>query len=127
MQAFDLADTLVHINYSAYSTAQLVQNIEKAKVIYHPTTPFEVITAQQDNPAIHSAISRMIKANFTGCRGVHVVSGSQAEVIKAKAETIKRIGATTFTDNNREILAGIKELVPEVKLYVMTTSGRRPY
>ena len=126
--AFDLVDTLVKINYAgSFSRRQLIENILNAKVIYRPEGDFEIITAQQDNSEIHSAISRMVSANFPNCKRVHFVSGGEKAVAEAKAEIIKRNGFTSFTDNNRTILGIIKELLTGVTLWVMTSSGRKKY
>lgn len=124
MQGFDLADTLVHINYKS---GNIVSAIANAKVLYRPKGNFVIITAQQDNASIHTAISSMVADNFPNCQRVYFVSGGEAEVIKKKAAAIKRLNLTDFTDNNRAILAGIKELNTGAKLWVMTGDGRKPY
>ena len=127
MQAFDLVDTLVKISYKVYNTEQLVANIKNADVIYRPKGNFIIITAQPDTPAVHTAISAMVNDNFPNCQRVVFVSGSEAQVAEKKASIIKRNGITDFTDNNRNILSKIKDLVPEVTLWVMTGSGRKKY
>lgn len=124
MQGFDLADTLVHINYKS---GNIVSAISAAKVLYRPKGNFIIITAQQDSPAIHTAISSMVADNFPNCQGVRFVSGGEADIIKKKAGYIKRLKLTDFTDNNRAILAALKELNLGVKLWVMTSDGRKPY
>lgn len=127
MQAFDLVDTLVEINYSVRSRRQLIDNILNAKVIYRPRGQFRIFTAQQDNSEIHDAISRMVSINFPNCIRVHFVSGGEAQVAEAKARLIKQHAITEFTDNNRGILAKIKELVSGVTLWVMTENGKKRY
>jgi hypothetical protein len=124
MQGFDLADTLVHIDYNS---GNIVNAISRAKVLYRPTGNFVIITAQQDSPSIHTAIKSMIADNFPNCQQVVFVSGSEADIIKKKAAAIKRLNLTDFTDNNRNILAGLMELNLGIKLWVMTTSGRKAY
>lgn len=124
MQGFDLADTLVHINYKS---GNIVSAIGSAEILYRPKGDFVIITAQQDSPEIHRAISEMVSVNFPNCTRVHFVSGGETDIIKKKAALIKSLGLTDFTDNNRAILAGIKELNTGAKLWVMTGSGRKPY
>lgn len=124
MQGFDLADTLVHINYKS---GNIPAAIKSADVLYRPKGNFIIITAQQDSPEIHRAVSEMVNVNFPNCQRVIFVSGGEADIIKKKAAAIKRNGLTDFTDNNRAILAGLKELNLGVKLWVMTSSGRKPY
>lgn len=124
MQGFDLSDTLVRINYKS---GNIPQAIKDASVIYRPRGNFVIITAQQDAPAIHAAVSDMVRVNFPNCQHVYFVSGGQAEIIQKKAALIKRLGLSDFTDNNREILAGIKELNTGATLHVMTGSGPKAY
>ena len=124
MQGFDLANTLVSINYKSGNIPSAIKN---AKVLYRPKGNFVIITAQQDTPEIHNAVSEMVSVNFPNCQRVYFVSGGEAEIIKKKAAAIKRLGLTDFTDNNRAILAGLKELNLGAKLWVMTSSGRKPY
>jgi len=128
MQAFDLVDTLVHINYKGvFGHTSLLEQISKAKVIYTPTAPFRVFTAQPDNAEVHQAISDMVHKNFTNCEGISFVTGGTQQVADAKAALIKSHNITDFTDNNRQILAKIKEQTTDVKLWVMTGEGRKPY
>ena len=128
MQAFDLQDTLVHINYDrAFGHNGLIEQIAKASVIYRPKGAFIIITAQQDNSDIHDAISSMVAENFPNCERVHFVTGGTAQVADAKAAIIAEKNISDFTDNNREILAKIKEKNLNVKLWVMTKDGRKPY
>lgn len=124
MQGFDLADTLVHINYKS---GNIVSAITKAKILYRPKGNFIIVTAQQDSPSIHTAIKSMVKDNFPNCQQVSFVSGGEAEIIAKKASAIKRFNITEFTDNNINILAGLKEKLPNVKFYQMTSNGRKPY
>ena len=124
MQGYDLADTLVHINYSS---GNIISAIAKASILYRPKGNFVIITAQQDSPSIHTAIKSMVKDNFPNCQGVTFVSGGQTEIISKKASAIKRLGITEFTDNNSDILAGLKEKLSGVKLYKMTSNGKEPY
>jgi len=128
MDGYDLQDTLVKIDYSgAFGERQLLANIAKAEIVYQPMGKFVIITAQQDNPQIHAAIKHMVSEKFPNCQGVYFVSGGEHTVAIKKAASIKRLNLTSFTDNNRNILATIKELLPEVPLYVMTSNGRRKF
>jgi hypothetical protein len=128
MDGYDLQDTLVKIDYSgAFGERQLIANIAEAKVIYTPSGDFVVVTAQQDNPQIHAAIKHMINEKFPNCQGVYFVSGGEHTVAIKKAASIKRLNLKSFTDNNRNILATIKELLPTVSLFVMTSTGRKKY
>ena len=128
MDGYDLQDTLVHINYDvAFGLSQLVDNVEKAKILHKPQGQFVIVTAQQDNQQIHEAVRKLVDDNFSNCLGVYFVSGGQAAVIQKKAASIQRLKLESYTDNNVRILAGIRELLPEVTLYHMTSSGRKKY
>jgi len=128
MEGYDLQDTLVNINYAAsFGLSQLVNNIKDAKVLHRPTGEFVIITAQINNTGVHTAIKEMVDEKFPNCAGVFFVSGGQNDIIQKKAASIKRLKLTSFTDNNVKILAGIRELLPEVTLYHMTGNGRKKY
>jgi hypothetical protein len=128
MDGYDLQDTLVHINYSAsFGKRQLLDNISKAEILYKPTGDFVIVTAQQDDREIHTVIRDMVEANFPKCQGVYFVSGSEQEVIDKKAASIARLKLSSFTDNNLDILAGIKAKNLGVRLFKMTKTGRKPY
>jgi hypothetical protein len=122
MDAYDLVDTLVKINYN---TGNIFTAITGANVIHRPKGNFIVITAQSDNPAIKATITRLVAAKFPECSRIYFVTGSEQAVIARKASVLKRIGATSFTDNNATILAGIHQLLPDLKLYRMTANGAR--
>ena len=128
MEAFDLQDTLVHINYSAaFGRISLVEEISKAKVIYRPQGQFAIITAQQEDAEIHKAITMMIHSKFPNCQSIHFVHGGTEAVAIAKEKIVTRNGYTAFTDNNTDILAKMKELKPDLKLWHMTKDGRKPF
>jgi hypothetical protein len=69
----------------------------------------------------------MVDDKFPNCAGVFFVSGGQNDIIQKNAASIKRLKLTSFTDNNVKILAGIRELLPEITLYHMTGNGRKKY
>ena len=128
MDAYDLQDTLVHINYNALTYAELITNINNARLIYRPLRPFTIITAQEPSTAIRQAIREMVAREFPNCRAVYFVEGSEATVARAKAGTLRRINASSFTDNNRRILAAIRRQIPGLPLYIMTPARKRePY
>lgn len=128
MDGFDLQDTLVHIDYSAsFGKRQLLENIAKASIKYRPTSDFVIITAQQDDQEIHTAIRDMVEKRLPKCQGVYFVSGSQEDIINKKAAGIRRLRLTSFTDNNLDILAGIKAKNIGIRLFKMTSTGRKPY
>lgn len=128
MQAYDLVDTLVHINYKAvFGRTSLLKQIQNATIIYKPQGNFIIITAQQDSADVHSAISEMVSKNFPNCEHVHFVSGSETEIADSKARIIEQKNITDFTDNNVGILAKIKAKGLNVKLWRMTQDGRKAY
>lgn len=124
MQGFDLSDTLVRVNYESGNVPQAIRD---ASVIYRPLENFVIITAQQQNAATNAAVRDMVRINFPICQHVYIISGGRAEIIQKKAEIIKRLALSDFTDNNEEILAGIKELNTGATLHIMTADGPKPY
>ena len=123
-QAFDLQDTLVHINYGA-SFAETLGGIAKATKLMTPTGDFTVISAQPDVPAIHNAIRRMVTDLYPNVQGIHFVSG--ANIAGKKAALIKRLGIKEYTDNDKGILQGINEATGgSVRLYLARDGHRAP-
>jgi hypothetical protein len=125
MDSYDLQDTLVRIDYDAPNVQALTEQILNAKLLYRPRAPFTIVTAQQDNDAIRQAIRDLVTGLFPNCRAVYFVEGSTLQVANAKAATLRRIAATSFTDNNRRILSRIRVLNPGLELYIMTAARER--
>lgn len=125
MDSYDLQDTLVRINYDAPNVQALTDQILNATLVYRPRAPFTIVTAQQDNDAIRQAVRDLVARLFPNCRAVYFVEGSTLQVANAKAATLRRIAATSFTDNNRRILSRIAILNPGLELYLMTTARER--
>ena len=128
MQGFDLDDTLAHVNYqSIFGSTSLIDALNNAKVIYTPKSEFVIITARKGSEEVHKTTTQWVNKTFPNCKRVYFVSGNTEKVIQEKARLIKELNLTDFTDNNREILAGIKKLETGATLWVMTQDGRKPY
>lgn len=124
MRAFDLQDTLVHIDYGANN---IYSAIADARVLYRPIGEFIIITAQPLSSQIRGAIRAMVDDRFPNCTGVYYVSGDERRVVMLKARAIRNQNVTEFTDNNERILAALEPLVPNCKLYKMTNGERTPF
>lgn len=124
MRAFDLQDTLVRIDYNA---ANIYDAIAAAHKLYTPVGDFIVISAQAPSAGIRGAIRSMVQDKYPNCTGIYFVSGSEAQIIQAKARAIRNHSVTEFTDNNSAILAKLAILVPNVKLYKISNGERRPF
>ena len=121
-QAFDLQDTLVHINYGNTFTETLA-GIAKAKKLMTPSGDFTVISAQPENRAIQRQLRIMITDLFTNVLGIHFVSG--ADIAGKKLALIKRLGIKEYTDNDEGILRAInKALGASIRLY-LARNGQR--
>jgi len=115
--AYDLVGTLAEVSYPG-------ENI--TSVIYRPRGNFIIITAQ--GAGSHAALYEQVRKEFTNCTRIHTVrTGTDKLEGERKAAVLKRLGAHSYTDNNRNILARIRELLPDIDLYVMTSRGRRRY
>lgn len=128
MQGYDLDDTLAATKFEDAGLRGLVAVFRDAKVIYKPSQPFIVITARpHSTSALRTATENWLKENQPNYRGIYYVSGSEAEIIKAKARLIKEKRLTSFTDNNTNILAALKKET-NITLYKMLASGvKKPY
>ena len=127
MEAFDLDDTLAAVDFAEAPVRSLETVFRQAKVLYQPDVAFIVITARPHASAgVRTATADWLKANqpnWTGaiyyCRG-----NDEQGIIEEKARLIKAHRVTDFTDNNENILAGLKPLVPGVVLWLIDNGVR---
>ena len=127
MEAFDLDDTLASVDFEQAPVRSLETVYRQAKVLYQPDVAFIVITARPNGSAgVRTATADWLKANqpnWTGaiyyCRG-----NNEQGIIEEKARLITAHRVTDFTDNNENILAGLKPLVPGVVLWLIEDGVR---
>lgn len=123
MDYYDFSDTLAKVDWNSGNIPNAIRN---AKPIYKPRGAFSVITAQQDNPAIHAAVKAWLLDHYPDtAKRVYFVSGSELNIIKGKIRILKDQGATSFSDNNTNILKAIKAEMPSLDLYQVNASGER--
>ena len=112
---YDLVGTLAQVSYPS-------ENI--TSVIYKPTGSFVIVTAQ--GAGSHAHLYAQVRDTFPNVIRIHTVrTGTDKLEGKRKAAVLKRIGAHSYTDNNRAILNAIAEILPDLPLYLMTSRGRR--
>lgn len=121
MRAFDLQDTLVHIDYS-----NALVSAQKPYILYRPQGEFIVISAQQLG-RIRLIIRTMLEREFPNCQRAYFVAGNERQIIEGKARAIRDHNVTEFTDNNETILTELAKLVPNVKLYKINNGERTPF
>lgn len=121
MKGYDLDDTLARVDYLVAGQRGLANVFKSAKVIFQPTEDFIVITARpNDKQEYRTATLEWLRANEPHYKGIRYVSGSEEEIVKAKAAAIRANNLTSFTDNNTQILRKLKEILPaSVSLYRM--------
>lgn len=125
MYGFDIDDTLAHANFKG-SRSQL-EAILGAKVLYTPSMPFVAITARGNDPKVQKATRVWLNQHEPKCTGVEFVSGDMKSKIAGKARAIQQHGVTDYVDNNTELLAGLKRLLPKVKFYRFDGSKPVPF
>jgi len=113
--AYDLVGTLAEVSYPG-------ENI--TSIIYRPRGTFAIVTAQ--SAGSHDRLYAQVRKEFPNVTRIHsVLVGTDKLEGKRKAAVLKRINATSYTDNNRAILNAIREILPDLPLYIMTSRGRR--
>lgn len=111
---YDLVDTLVNVTYPAEKVTS---------VIYTPKGTFTIITAQ--SPGSHSDLYQQVRDLFPNIQRIHTVrTGTDKAEGLRKAAILKRINAHSYTDNNANILATIREQLPSLNLYLMRDGNR---
>lgn len=115
--AYDLVGTLANVSYPG-------ENL--TSVIFKPVGPFVIVTAQ--SAGSHAALYAQVRAEFPNVTRIHSVRvGTDKQEGQRKAAILKRIKADTYTDNNTNILAVIRELVPGIRLYHMSNGRKKAY
>lgn len=127
MIAFDLDDTLAATEFQNAGVRGLVNVFKSAKRIYTPTEPFYVITGRphataEQRQATEAWLREQYPDNY---KGTFYVSGTEAQIIKAKAAKIREHRVTSYTDNNRDFLRALNAELPDLALYSMSADGNR--
>lgn len=115
MYGFDIDDTLAHADFKGARSQ--IEAILGAKVLYTPSMPFIAITARGSDPKVQKATKIWLNHHQPNCKGVEFVSGDLKAKINGKARAIQQHGVTDYVDNNTELLAGLKQLLPKVNFY----------
>jgi hypothetical protein len=112
---YDLVGTLANVSYPS-------ENI--TDVIYRPRGSFIVVSAQ--NQGDHTHLREQIKTTFPNAsRIVFVKTGTDEAEGQRKAAVLKRLNADSYTDNNANILATIRRILPSITLYKMNANGTK--
>lgn len=127
MDGYDLDDTLADVEYDDVDRIGLAAAFRMADVKYVPESPFIVITARtHDTAAMKRATLDWLNANQPNFERIIYVSGSERDIIEAKARAIQSLNLDSFTDNNLQILEALSSLV-DVPLYVLEDGERILY
>lgn len=111
MIGYDLDGTLADTNFGLTDRIGLTNVFEQAPVLRKPDRPFVVITARpHGTQSQRSATTKWLRDNQPNYKAIYYVSGSEAEIIKRKADVINRLNLTDFYDNNPDIVAELRKL-----------------
>lgn len=125
MYGFDIDDTLAHADF--HSARSQTEAILGAKVLYVPDMPFVAITARGDDPKVQQATRIWLKQHEPKCQGVEFVSGGMKQKIAGKARAIQQHNVTDYVDNNAELLAGLKQILPKVNYYLFSGGSYKKF
>jgi hypothetical protein len=110
MRAYDLDGTLADTNFALQNRLSLAQIFTRAAVLLVPDEDFIVITARpHSTTTMRQATVDWLQKNQPNYRGIYYVSGSETQIIKAKADIIDRLNITDFYDNNPDIVAELRK------------------
>lgn len=114
MHAYDLVNTLAEVSYPS----ETIQ-----RIIHKPAGAFTVVTAQDTGS--HADLYAQLREALPNCQRIHtVLTGTDKAEGLRKAKVLKRIAASSYTDDNATILATIRTQLPDLPLYIMR-NGRR--
>ena len=126
MDGYDLDDTLAAVNYKQAGFKNLSDIYASAPVIYTPDAPFVIITARSiRGRADKLATDKWVREHMPNCRKVYYVSGK--EIDKQKADIVRRLNLSSYTDNNPKHLEAMRPLLGGVKLFLMQNGNRTPF
>ena len=126
MDGYDLDDTLAAVNYKQAGFKNLSDIYASAPVIYTPDSPFVIITARSiRSRADKLATDKWVREHMPNCRKVYYVSGK--EIDKQKADIVRRLNLSSYTDNNPKHLEAMRPLLGGVKLFLMQNGNRTPF
>ena len=129
MDGYDLDDTLADVNYDEADTRGLATVFSQAEIKYQPEEDFVVITGRTNSTRqLRDATEAWLVDNFPNYRGTYYVSGTEAQIIQAKARRIEDLDLNSYTDDNLQILEGLAQLLPSsVELYTIEDGQRIRY
>ena len=129
MDGYDLDGTLADVDYDQADIRGLATVFSQAKVKYVPENEFVVITGRTSSRRdLREATETWLVDNFDNYRGTYYVSGTEAQIIQAKARRIEELGLDSYTDDNLEIVQGLAQALPNsVELYLIDDGRRTRY
>ena len=117
MEYYDLIDTLITVpdvsNYSTY-----LANLPRARVKYRPRGPFAIITSQP--LAAKTKVNQLIRDLFPNCSKIYQVQGTSGKI-----NTLTRLGADNYTDNDPQVRAAIARKLPDLDLYRISGGSKQ--
>lgn len=93
----------------------LLRHYAAAKPLLPPVAnrPFYVITARKDSDEVRAVSEAWLERHYPGrCRGLFLLGTGRTleNVIAFKAATLTSIGATDFTEDNPQVVKGLRAL-----------------
>lgn len=128
MDGYDLDDTLAGANYKQAGYIGLEKVFSQAPVLYVPDQPFVIITGRPgETKQQKDATNAWLQAHEPNYRKIYYVTGSEKEKIQRKAQIVGRLHLSSYTDNNANVLSGMKALLPKVQFFIMRDGKRTPF
>lgn len=117
MHAYDLVNTLAEVSYPSETIKS---------IIYKPAGAFTIVTAQ--DAGSHTDLYAQVREQLPNCQRIHtVLTGTDKAEGQRKARVLKRIKATSYTDDNAAILKAIQQQLPTLPLYLLSNGRRRRF
>jgi hypothetical protein len=109
----------------------LVLHYANAPFIFAPDTDFVAITARKNTPEIVAATSSWMMKHQPHVLGIYYLSKSKSRenVAEHKFNTIKTLGVTRYTDDNKTVLNDLMDMGIDAELWWYNTKRREaiPY
>lgn len=110
---------------------ELLKHYQSASLLFTPPEPaFYVISARRAHDDVYNVTDNWLMGEFGGrILGLFLLPMGRTiqNVIGFKSAVLKQIGATEFTEDNVDVLKGVRKLNPTIKLWLFESGIKKEF
>lgn len=107
---------------------QLLAHYSRARLLHRPVEErFVVVSARKNAEDVATTTSTWLAFQGVEPHGLYLLDRARTlrNVIDFKVSVLRQVGAVEFTEDNRQVLAGVARLLPGLKLWWYKPDGDR--